>query len=91
MKTAYRVPLIPHPDMISPLQVRVETIVAKTLKGNPRNGGAAYRKVIWLSSAAAFCRLESMVKEKIRSAANLHQVEPLKMVLTAATSWLQVC
>jgi uncharacterized Fe-S cluster-containing radical SAM superfamily protein len=75
MKTAYRLPLIPHPDMVSPLRVRVETIVAKTRKGNPKNGGGAYRKVVWLSSAAAFCRLESLVKEKTASASNLHQVE----------------
>jgi hypothetical protein len=78
MKTAYGVPLIPHPDMISPLGVRVETIVAKTLKGNPKNGGSAYRKVLWLSSAAAFCRLESLVKEKTRSTLNSHQVEPVE-------------
>jgi Radical SAM superfamily/Protein of unknown function (DUF512) len=75
MKTAYPVPLIAHPDMVSPLQTRVETIVAKTLKGNPKNSGGAYRKVVWLSSAAAYCRLESLVKEKTASAPNLHQVE----------------
>ena len=78
MKAAFRVPLIPHPDMVSPLQIRVETIVAKTLKGNPKNRGGAYREVVWLSSAAAFCRLESMVKEKTLSAPNLHQVEPVE-------------
>lgn len=78
MKAAHGVPLIRHPDMISPLQARVETIVAKTLKGNPKNGGSAYRKVMWLSSAAAFCRLESLVKEKTRSAPNIHQVEPVE-------------
>ena len=70
--------LIPHPDMISPLGVRVETIVAKTLKGNPKNRGAAYRRVVWLSSAAAFCRLESLVKEKTAEAPNLHQVFPVE-------------
>ena len=74
MKTAYRVPLIPHPDMVSPLRVRVATIVAKTLKGNPKKGGAAYGKVVWLSSAAAFRRLESLVEEKSASASNVHQV-----------------
>jgi wyosine [tRNA(Phe)-imidazoG37] synthetase (radical SAM superfamily) len=78
MKTAYRVPLIPHPDMVSPLRARVETIVAKTLKGNPKNGGGAYRKVVWLSSAAAFCRLEPLVKEKMASAPNIHQVEAVE-------------
>jgi len=78
MKSAHSVHLIPHPDMISPLGVRVETIVAKTLKGNPKNGGSAYRKVMWLSSAAAFCRLESLVKEKTRSTLNTHQVEPVE-------------
>ena len=75
MKTAYPVPLIAHPDMVSPLSLRVEVVVAKTLKGNPKNGGGAYRKVVWLSSAAAFCRLESLVKEKTASAPNFHQVE----------------
>jgi hypothetical protein len=78
MKTAYRVPLIPHPDMVSPLRVRVAAIVAKTLRGNPKNGGGAYRKVVWLSSAAAFCRLESLVKEKTASAPNIHQVEAVE-------------
>jgi hypothetical protein len=75
MKIACPVPLIAHPDMVSPLHTRVETIVAKTLKGNPKNSGGAYRKVVWLSSAAAYCRLESLVKEKTTSAPNLHQVE----------------
>jgi len=78
MKSAHSVRLIPHPDMISPLGVRVETIVAKTLKGNPKNGGAAYRRVVWLSSAAAFCRLESLVTEKASSVPNIHQVEPVE-------------
>jgi len=78
MKTTYSVPLIPHPDMVSPLRVGVEAIVAKTLKGNPKNGGSAYRKVVWLSSVAAFCRLESLVKEKTRLVLNIHQVEPVE-------------
>jgi hypothetical protein len=78
MKSAHSVHLIPHPDMVSSLGVRVETIVAKTLNGNPKNGGAAYRRVMWLSSAAAFCRLESLVKEKTASAPNIHQVEPVE-------------
>jgi len=78
MKTAYRVPLICHPDMVAPLEVRVETIIAKTLKGNPKNRGGDYREVVWLSSAAAFCRLEPLVKEKARSAPNLHHVEPVE-------------
>lgn len=74
MKVAHGVPLLQHPDMVAPLEVRVETIVAKTLKGNPKNGGAAYGNVVWLSSAAAFRRLESLVKEKSASASNVHQV-----------------
>jgi hypothetical protein len=74
MKVAHGVPLIQHPDMVAPLQVRVETIIAKTLNGNPKSGGAAYGNVIWLSSAAAFRRLESLVKEKSASASNVHQV-----------------
>jgi NifB/MoaA-like Fe-S oxidoreductase len=78
MKASYGVPLIPHPDMGSPLQLRVETILAKTLKGNPKNRGGAYREVVWLSSAAAFCRLESLVKKKTLSAPNLHHVEPVE-------------
>ena len=78
MKSSHGVPLIPHPDMVSPLQIRVETILAKTLKGNPKNRGGAYREIVWLSSAAAFCRLESLVKEKTRSAPTLHHVEPVE-------------
>jgi hypothetical protein len=78
MKASYGVPLIPHPDMGSPLRIRVETILDKTLKGNPKNRGGAYREVVWLSSEAAFCRLESLVKEKTRSAPNLHHVEPVE-------------
>jgi len=78
MKASYGVPLIPHPDMVSALQIRVETILAKTLKGNPKNRGGAYREVVWFSSAAAFCRLESLVKEKTRSASTLHHVEPVE-------------
>ncbi len=74
MKVAHGLPLIRWPDMVTPLQVRVETIIAKTLKGNPKWGGAAYRKVVWLSSAAAFCRLEFLVKEKSASSSNVHQV-----------------
>jgi len=74
MKASHGVPLIPHPDMVAPLEIRVETVIAKTLKGNPQSGGAAYGKVVWLSSAAAFRRLETLVEEKSASASNVHQV-----------------
>jgi hypothetical protein len=74
MKVAHGVPLLQHPDMVAPLDVRVETIIAKTLKGNPKNGGAAYGKIIWLGSAAVFRRLESLVKEKSASPSNVHRV-----------------
>ena len=74
MKVAHGVPLVQHPDMVAPLEIRVETIIAKTLKGNPKSGGAAYGKVVWLSSAAAFQRLESLVEEKSASFSNVHQV-----------------
>jgi hypothetical protein len=78
MKAAYSVPLIQHPDMVSPLRVRIHAIVAKTQTGNPKNGGGAYRKVVWLSSAAAFCRLETLVKDKTNSAPNSHHVEAVE-------------
>jgi hypothetical protein len=64
--------------MVSPLPIPVETIVAKTLKGNPKNKGAAYRKVVWLSSAAAYDRLQSLVKNKTAPASNIHQVEAVE-------------
>jgi hypothetical protein len=76
MKDRFNVPLHPFPDMAGSLKVAVETIVGKTLKGNPSTRGGAYRRVIWLSSRAAFSRLEKMVAEQTVAAPNRHQVVP---------------
>jgi uncharacterized Fe-S cluster-containing radical SAM superfamily protein len=76
MKARFSTPLSPHPDMVEPLPVAVETIIAKTLKGNPKARGGAYGHVVWLASRAAFDRLGKMVAEKTASAPNRHEVVP---------------
>jgi hypothetical protein len=60
--------------MAAPLNVSVETIVSKTLKGNPKTQGGAYRHVVWLASRAAFDRLEPLVAEKAASSPSRHEV-----------------
>jgi hypothetical protein len=74
MKAAHSVPLVRHPDMVAPLDVPVKTIIAKTLKGNPKSGGTGYGKVVWLCSAAALDRMNFVVREKSAPASNVHQV-----------------
>ena len=76
MKARFSTPLDAYPDMVERLPVAVETIVAKTLKGNPKARGGAYHHVIWLTSRAAFDRLAKMVAEKVASAPNRHEVAP---------------
>jgi hypothetical protein len=74
MKASCPMPLVHHPDMVAPLALPVDVIIAKTLKGNPKKGGAAYEKVVWLCSAAAFNRMDSVVREKSSHSSNVHQV-----------------
>ena len=76
MKNRFNIPVDPFPDMAAPLHIAVETIMAKTFKGNPKSLGGAYRRVIWLSSRAAFSRLERMVMEHTAAAPNQHHVVP---------------
>jgi hypothetical protein len=74
MKSRFSTRLEPCPNMVEPLRVRVETIIAKTLNGNPKTRGGAYQCVVWLASRAAFERLEKMVAGVGASAMNRHQV-----------------
>jgi hypothetical protein len=74
MQDRFSTPLVSCPDMASPLQVSAAAIIGKTLKGNPKTQGGAYRHVVWLASRAAFDRLEALVVEKAASAANRHNV-----------------
>jgi uncharacterized Fe-S cluster-containing radical SAM superfamily protein len=74
MKGRFSTPLAPLPDMAAPLNVSVETIISKTLKGNPKTRGGAYRHVVWLASRAAFDRLAPLVAEKAASSLNRHDV-----------------
>lgn len=76
MKKKFQVPLHVFPDMASELQVQVETILRKTLKGNPKTRAGPFGRVIWLSSRAAFSRLEKVVAECGREVSNRHHVVP---------------
>ncbi len=74
MKSRFNAPLDALPDMAAALPVSVETLVVKTLNGNPKSRGGPYRRVVWLASRAAFERLERMVAEAAAGAANEHAV-----------------
>jgi len=74
MKGRFGTPLEPLPDMAAPLNVSVETIISKTLKGNLKTLGGAYQHIVWLASRAAFDRLQPLVAEKAASSLNRHDV-----------------
>lgn len=74
MKDRFSTPLDPFPDMAASLNVPVATIIANTLRGNPKTQSTAYQHVVWLASRAAFHRLAAQVAEKATSAANRHDV-----------------
>jgi hypothetical protein len=60
--------------MVAPLPVAVETIMATTLKGNPKTFGGVYSNVVWLASRAACERLERMVADHAAFVENHHRV-----------------
>lgn len=75
MKARFTIPVSSFPDMVSPLDVPVQTIIAQTLKGNPKNRGGPYQHVVWLASRAAVDRIQRMVIEAgANSTANRHEV-----------------
>ena len=76
MQDRFNLPVDLFPDMATPLRIAVETIVGKTFRGNPITRGRAYHRVIWLSSRAAFSRLEKMMAEYTAAAPNKHHVVP---------------
>jgi uncharacterized Fe-S cluster-containing radical SAM superfamily protein len=74
MRDRFHLPMEILPDMVSPLPVPVKTIVARTLRGNPKTLGGPYRRVVWLSSRAAFARLQPLVDQAAAGAVNRHHV-----------------
>lgn len=74
MKERFSTPLKPFPDMAASLKVPLATIIANTLRGNPKTQSTAYQHVVWLASRAAFDRLKEQVAAKAASAANRHDV-----------------
>lgn len=78
MKAQHNICLEAFPDMKIPLDVPVNKIMAHTLQGNFKNNFGPFRRVLWLTSEAAFTRLEKIVKEKAGSLPNLHCVVPVK-------------
>lgn len=76
MKARHQLPLTIGNDMRAPLDVAVKKIIARTGKGNIKTLGGPYRRVIWLTSAAAYARLDALVAEHAAGAANRHHVWP---------------
>jgi uncharacterized Fe-S cluster-containing radical SAM superfamily protein len=74
MKDRFSTPLEPFPDMTAALNVSVATIIAKTEKGILKNEGGSIRRVVWLTSRAAYDRLTAEVAEKATSANKRHDV-----------------
>lgn len=74
MKSRFSTPVDPLPDTATPLDVPVQTIIAQTLRGNPKTRGGAYRHVVWLASSAAVDRLKEMVGREAATVANRHDV-----------------
>jgi hypothetical protein len=77
MKSQYPVPLMAFPDMKTPLDLPVKRIMANTLRGNLKARGGPYRTVVWLTSQAAFARLQEMVARNGTAVPNRHHVVPV--------------
>jgi len=77
MRSTYTIPLTAHPEMKAPLSIPVKRIMAGTLRGNLRAKGGPFRKVVWLTSQAAYPRLQGMVASRAPSFPNQHQVFPV--------------
>jgi hypothetical protein len=73
MRARFNIPLNPYPDMRAPLALPVRTVMKRTLQGNLANFGGAYRKVLWLTSEAAYGRISSALGEHGGAVQNSHQ------------------
>jgi uncharacterized Fe-S cluster-containing radical SAM superfamily protein len=77
MRSRYKVPLFALPEMKVPLALPVKRIMALTLRGNGKTLGGPFRRVLWLSSEAAYERLQAMVAGHQPSVPNQHHVVPV--------------
>jgi hypothetical protein len=73
MKERFNTPITILPDTVSPLNVPVATIIAQTLRVNPKTQSTA-QHVVWLASRAAFGQLKAQVAEKANLATNRQDV-----------------
>ena len=78
MRTKHKIPFQAFPDMKTSLDLPIKRIVANTLRGNLKNKGGPYRRVLWLTSEAAYSRLSSIIDENAPSFPNLHSIVLVK-------------
>jgi len=71
------VPLSAFPEMKAPLPLPVKRIMAQTLRGNLKASGGPFARVLWLTSVAAYPRLEAAVASHAPSFPNQHRVVPV--------------
>jgi hypothetical protein len=71
-------PIHPQPNPAEARDVPVKRVIEATLRGNPRTGGGAYRRVLWLASEAAWPQLSRRVAEAAAGIAAEHRVVPVR-------------
>lgn len=69
-----------HPDPTMSSRVPVKRIMSLTQKGNLRNLGGSYRRVLWLTSEAAYPGLKTIVAEHAQGSSDTHRTVPVKNV-----------
>ena len=67
-----------QPDMNLPSRVPVKKIMENTLKGNLKNLGGPYRRVLWLTSEAAYPVLQKMIDAHCSRFPNVHFLAPAR-------------
>jgi len=77
MRAKYNVPLLAFPEMKATLILPVKRVMALTLRGNGKTLGGPFRKVLWLTSEAAFSRIQVSVAMHAPSFPNEHRVVPV--------------
>lgn len=78
MRTKHGKTLWLQPDMNLPSRVPVKRIMESTLKGNLKNLGGPYRRVLWLTSEAAYPVLQSMIEAHCSHFPNAHFLAPAR-------------
>jgi hypothetical protein len=74
MRAKFKVPLFAFPEMKASLILPVKRVMALTLRGNGKTLGGPFRKVLWLTSEAAYARLQATVALHAPSFPNQHHV-----------------